>query len=357
MTAAIETARALSCLSDKKGEECECESCLSYDKYIMQNLVVVSNRDFDNRLDVAIGRYSKLRDSNSKNFLIENVRIFLLAYHNAIYLDKNKKLFEAAYEISEMISEFSINGENYKIREAQRFTKELKLKLKPLIVKSNKNLTNLSVDGVRALQTWLSNTLVSEKARIVVIEAIEKCNDSVRNSLLKILEEPNENIYFILLSSNPSRIMPTILSRVRRYNFSPIPLETQALLLKDFKLEDEKIDTLEKFFLSASGFKANDVDNALNTIVDSVVKRQQLNSEKLSFVVKTLDTSNQSEFILQELLNKIKDQYLNSNIDNVTCKKIIKEISILYNNQRVFNLPKKNMYENVYRKMMESVDA
>ena len=43
--------------------------------------------------------------------------------------------------------------------------------------------------------------------------------EGVRNALLKILEEPPENVVFILTTSNKSAVMPTILSRVRIYNF------------------------------------------------------------------------------------------------------------------------------------------
>lgn len=357
MTAAIEVAKTLSCLTDKKGANCSCSSCVAYDKYIMQNLVVISNRDFENRIDVAIQQYLKQRTNFTKNYLIENIRIFLLSYHNAIYTDKSKNLFESAYEVSELINEFAQNTNEFKIREAQRFCKNLKQKLKPLITVSNKNLTSISVDGVRAMQTWLSNTLVSEKARIVVIEAIEKSNDSVRNSLLKILEEPNENVYFILLSNNPSRIMKTILSRVRRYNFSQIPIERQIKIIAPFDLEDSSIDCFEKFFLSASGIKMNEVNNALDTLILAVINKREINSNTLASIIKTLDSSTEDEYILQELLRKVKNEYLNKKIDNRTSKKIIQDISLLYNNQRVFNLPKKNMYENVYRKMMENVNA
>lgn len=357
MTAAIEVAKTLSCLSEKKGVNCNCSSCIAYDKYVMQNLVVISNRDFENRIDVAIQQYSQQRTAFAKNYLIESVRIFLLSYHNAIYTDKNKTLFETAYEVSELINEFAQNPNEFKIREAQRFTKSLKQKLKPLINVSNKNLTAISVDGVRAMQTWLSNTLVNERARIVVIEAIEKSNDSVRNSLLKILEEPNENVYFILLSNNPSRIMKTILSRVRRYNFPQIPIEKQVKILAPFNLEDSLINCFEKFFLSASGIKMNEVNNALDSLVLSAINKREMNSNMLASIIKVLDSSTEDEYILQELLNKVKNEYLNKKIDNKTCKKIIQDISVLYNNQRVFNLPKKNMYENVYRKMMENVNA
>ncbi len=357
MTAAIEVAKALSCFTDKKGENCPCKSCSAFDNFTMQNVIVISNRDNENRIDAAIDSYVKNRNPFTKEFLIYTVRLYLLSYHNGVYTDKNKKLFHAAYEASELLNEFSKNKKELKINESKRLTKSLKQSLKPLIKVSNKNQTALSVDGVRSMQTWLSNTLVNEKARIVIIEGIEKCNDSVRNSLLKILEEPNSNVYFILLSKNPSQIMKTILSRVRRYNFYPLSEEKQLFLLKPFNIEDRKINTLEKFFLTASGFKVDQVDKALDYLINAAIKKIQLSSEQLSSVLKVLDSTNKDEFILNELINKLNEQYKTEQIDNLTCKKIINEVSLLYNNQRIFNLPKKNMYENVYRKMMESVNA
>lgn len=357
MSAAIEIAKVLSCRDPQFKEDCKCDSCKLYDKYLMQNLVVVSNRDSENRIEVALQQYIKNRNEFTKNFLIQNVRIFLLSYHNSIYTDKNKKLFDSAYQASELISEFASNRDVLKIREAQRFSKELKLRLKPLFQVSKKNLTNLSVDGVRSLQTWLSNTLVNEKARIVIIESIEKANESVKNSLLKILEEPNENVYFILLSNNPSRIMKTILSRVRKYNFAEIESEKQLQLLKPFNLEDKTIDNLIKFFLSSSGMKMNEIDSSLQEIIKSFNSKRYLSSDRLAFCINKLDSSNNVDFILNQLIVKIENSYKRDIIDSFIANKIISEISQLYNNQRVFNLPKKNMFENIYRKMMECVNA
>ncbi|MGD1821179.1 MAG: hypothetical protein ACPKM0_00250 [Pleomorphochaeta sp.] len=353
MTAAIEVAKALSCTENNFGESCNCHSCNLYERYLMQNLIIVSNRDFESRIEVASQNYIKNRNEFTKDYLIKTIRVLLLSYHNGIYTDKNKKLFDNAFIVSELINEFDASKEVYKVREAQRFVKDLKTKLNPLLAISKKNLTNLSVDGVRALQVWLSNTLVNEKSRIVIIEKIEKANESVKNSLLKILEEPNNNVYFILISENPSRIMKTILSRVRKYNFSVIEEDKQLALLEPFQLEDKNINSLEKFFLSASGMKINDVESSLDLIINSFNKNKYLNSEQLSQAIIKLDSSTSDEFVLKQLINRINISYQKNLINSFKAKQIIDDISQLYNNQRIFNLPKKNMYENIYRKMME----
>ncbi len=356
MTAAIEVAKALSCTEHKYGESCSCKTCNLYDKYIMQNMVIVSNRDHENRINAAITTYLDSRSDYSKEFLIKTIRVLLLSYHNGIYTDKNKKLFENAYQVSELINDFDQNKETLKVREASRFIKSLRESLKPLLTVSKKTMTNLSVDGVRALQIWLSNTLVNEKVRVVVIEAIEKANESVKNSLLKILEEPNENVYFILLSENPNRIMQTILSRVRRYSFSPISIDREKNLLEPLNLNDN-IDTFEKYILNSSGMKIKEIDSTIGYLFASFNEKRDINSEELASFINILDYTSNDEYIINSFINKINESYRNNIISAFEAKQIVNDISEVINNQRIFNLPKKNMYENIYRKMMERINA
>ena len=57
---------------------------------------------------------------------------------------------------------------------------------------------------------------------VVVIEEAHKLNIRTGNALLKTLEEPPEGTVFILLTSQPSSLLPTIRSRVRNFSFSPL---------------------------------------------------------------------------------------------------------------------------------------
>ena len=79
------------------------------------------------------------------------------------------------------------------------------------------NLINISVDYIRKIIFW-SHTTGLEKNKVIIIENCEKMNESARNSMLKILEEPPEKCFFIFLSSNPGEIIETIRSRLRVYS-------------------------------------------------------------------------------------------------------------------------------------------
>ena len=63
--------------------------------------------------------------------------------------------------------------------------------------------------------------------KTIIIENADRMLESVRNALLKILEEPPEDTVFILTATRRSAVMPTILSRVRTYSFSERTLEQQ----------------------------------------------------------------------------------------------------------------------------------
>ncbi len=54
---------------------------------------------------------------------------------------------------------------------------------------------------------------------MIIIENADRMADSARNALLKILEEPPEDVVFILTTAKRGAVLPTILSRVRTYTF------------------------------------------------------------------------------------------------------------------------------------------
>ena len=94
--------------------------------------------------------------------------------------------------------------------------------------KSNPNfhLLDISVDKkfidinqVRELISILNKSSFNNKPRFVLIDNIELLNINSVNALLKIIEEPNENIHFILIN-NCKRILPTIKSRCLNFNVS-----------------------------------------------------------------------------------------------------------------------------------------
>lgn len=88
----------------------------------------------------------------------------------------------------------------------------------------------ISVETIRRLyeQTRARQT----ERQVVIIDDADRMSHGSQNAFLKLLEEPNEHVYFILTSHQPKRLLPTIRSRVQEAVILPITDEqTQSVIL------------------------------------------------------------------------------------------------------------------------------
>lgn len=80
----------------------------------------------------------------------------------------------------------------------------------------------IRVEEVRELVDRLHKTRGRAGHRIVVVDAIDDCNVSSSNALLKILEEPPPETLFLLISHRPGQLLPTIRSRCQLLAMRPL---------------------------------------------------------------------------------------------------------------------------------------
>lgn len=71
-----------------------------------------------------------------------------------------------------------------------------------------------------------TRTPMEGSRRVFVLERVETMSDAVANSMLKTLEEPADYCHFVLLTSAPERVLPTVLSRCQSIRFDAIPAAT-----------------------------------------------------------------------------------------------------------------------------------
>ena len=71
----------------------------------------------------------------------------------------------------------------------------------------------ISVDQIRDLSSFANLSAHCGGYRVVVIHPAEAMNNNAANSLLKTLEEPTDNLLFLLVTHKPQQLLPTILSR------------------------------------------------------------------------------------------------------------------------------------------------
>ena len=104
---------------------------------------------------------------------------------------------------------------------------------------------SIKVDQIRELRQTLSRSGMESNYRVCIIHDADKMTVGASNSLLKFLEEPEENVYLFLLTENLRMILATIQSRCQIVRFHGVP---KTVFIKE--LEKERIPFKKANFLS-----------------------------------------------------------------------------------------------------------
>jgi len=78
---------------------------------------------------------------------------------------------------------------------------------------SGDNFKNVKIDDIRDLKSKILKTTISKKERFIILDDIELFNTNSLNALLKIIEEPTSNNYFVLINNKTKHLIETIYSR------------------------------------------------------------------------------------------------------------------------------------------------
>lgn len=91
--------------------------------------------------------------------------------------------------------------------------------------KTGKLRDMIVVDDIRGLTHFLTMSAADGGRRVVIVDAADEMNVNAANALLKMLEEPPANTTMLLVSHQPSRLLPTIRSRCRELRLTPLDLD------------------------------------------------------------------------------------------------------------------------------------
>src|SRR5205814_1260608 len=103
--------------------------------------------------------------------------------------------------------------------------------------------SNNGVEQVRELRETCKYAPASSKFKIYIIDEVHMLSTAAFNALLKTLEEPPEHVKFMFATTDPEKVLPTILSRCQRFDLRRIPSALITKHLADIaKKEKVKID-------------------------------------------------------------------------------------------------------------------
>lgn len=83
--------------------------------------------------------------------------------------------------------------------------------------------SNNGVDQVRDLRDTVQYAPAQGKYKVYIIDEVHMLSAQAFNALLKTLEEPPEHVKFVFATTDPQKVLPTIISRCQRFDLKPIP--------------------------------------------------------------------------------------------------------------------------------------
>ena len=100
--------------------------------------------------------------------------------------------------------------------------------------------TSIKVDDIRELQPFISQG--SSGRRVCVIDNADMMTVAAANALLKTLEEPREGIHLLLVTDWPTKLLPTIKSRVQQVAIDHIQLDKVTAYISNYVASNKVID-------------------------------------------------------------------------------------------------------------------
>jgi len=194
---------------------------------------------------------------------------------------------------------------------------------------------NIDINQIRNLISTLNKSSFNKKPRLVLIDNIEFLNINSVNALLKILEEPNDNIYFILINNNKI-ILPTLKSRC--LNFNVHLTSNQSLDITNKILNKNCADLIHEEILNyyiTPGF----ILNLLNFANKNDLDLKEINLKELIKKI-IMDKKYKKDQFIKHLLYSLLEVYFRSNVSikNIKLLKIQNYFLKKINNTKIFNL-------------------
>lgn len=247
-----------------------------------------------------------LGHSNVSNYIINMLKNDML--HRSLIFSGQKGIGKASYAVAlakfllshdlsyysqiNNVEDLSIGQENI-ITLINAQTHPDYLYIRP----SEKLLTKIiNVEQIRNITNSLVLTSDNNKYKVIIIDAIDDMNINACNALLKILEEPPQNVIFLLITHNYSNVLPTIKSRCLNIPFNKLDTPTLQTLLERNGIFN---DNLEEVLHYADGSYTN--------LVEIINNREFYN------LLKELIFSTEADYNISIFINKYAKEIKEAN--------------------------------------------
>ena len=217
------------------------------------------------------------------------------------------------------------------------------------------NMVDLAIypRGDKSLMTEDINEIVNDcliramenDYKVYILKNFHLCTIQAQNKILKTLEEPPQNVVFIITSNNDSLILPTIASRAKKININLLNKEDCNNILKSLKIDNSEIlsgmsggNVSMALNLSKNADPLNIVKLVINTLLNLRASNDIIKYSSLILALKKdfvffLDTMH---LVLRDIIvmssGKINFEMFNGEIE---------KLSQMYNKEQIYKISRK----------------
>ena len=211
---------------------------------------------------------------------------------------------------------------------------------------------SIKVEDVNKIVSKLSTLPISSKYKIFVILNAENINEIAQNKLLKSLEEPNNSNIFILSTTKPDKLLPTVMSRLHKINLPKLSEQDFAIIYNELKAQGVDIKKFSNLKFNLTDIVDMETNAAISKTISAIkfVFENLKTSADIPRVVSTLPDFDKTIFLplLQKLfIATINQEY---SVDEYLCT----HLTLNYPKQVLINsLP---LIEKYYTMQMSNVN-
>ena len=358
LTTALELARVLSC--EKDGQwGCKCESCKKHRLLENSSTIMLGSRYFIEEIEAFADVLRRNRQQTNQYQFVRAVRKLTRRFDQQIWEGQEKKLkgLDLNLEKIEIILDSVYPGKN--LPEEKKLEKLLidAVNICKKIV-DFLNSDNIPIDQIRNITYW-AHTTFTGSAKVIVIEGADRMGEASRNALLKIIEEPPPFVYFILISTRKTKIIPTILSRVRAYNFKSRSEDEEIYILnRIFKEESKEYKNLRDYFISMKGVNISIIRQHANKIIEILINRNDIVLEDFSEILEIINENHIFRLLLEEIIFILHEKIISFEDTNKISLTVIQKWNVLIHkslsNRLLYNMNTRLIFETLLYQMREA---
>jgi DNA polymerase-3 subunit gamma/tau len=217
----------------------------------------------------------------------------------------------------------------------------------------------ISIGQVRRLASW-AHVTAGDSKKVAIVENIDRMQDSARNALLKLLEEPPSFVHIIALSTRRAAIIPTILSRLRPYAFGQRSASEESdVLVRIFREEPGRFSGLRPFFLAWKEINPEKLTSLSRGFLDAVASADEEDVDVIAELAELFPSNRRSSdaavSFLEELILQLKKPLREGTVPLEIIEDWMAAIRASQMRIETFNMNASTVLEALYLRMRETI--